>query len=78
MRDKRLAAIARKRFRLFAFQFRANQELAQLGVPPNLQHIWTATNLAIFYIGLLASGRFIDGRFVPLTAGGALEPGDHI
>lgn len=42
------------------------------------QQVGLAAHLAVFHVGLAASGRFVDRRDVPLSAGGALETGFHL
>jgi hypothetical protein len=59
------------------FQFRNDIELLDLGVVTNLKHIGLAADLAILHVALRAPGGFVNGRFVPLAATGALKTCFH-
>jgi hypothetical protein len=65
-------------FRNTLFQFRRNHKPSLARVIPDVKQVRSATNLAVFYIGLPAACRFIHGRLVALAAPGALESGFHI
>jgi hypothetical protein len=54
-------------------EFGGNKEFLGRVVEFDAQHVWLATDLAVFHIALTASCGLINGGRIPLSAGRALE-----
>ena len=54
-------------------QVGADHEVIQIGVPFDLQDVWFAANLTIFYVALLPSRAGIDGCGIPFTTACTLK-----
>lgn len=63
--------------RIELFQFSGDEEFSRGCVILDAKHIGIAADLAVFYIALGTSGRFVDGGGVPFSARCALEAGFH-
>ena len=55
------------------FQLRGNNKPLLLRIVAKVKKIGLATNLAVFDIGLGATGGFVRGRMIPFAAAGTLE-----
>src|SRR6185437_11339140 len=60
-----------------SFQLRADHIFPRARVPPDMQHIRLAADLAIFHITLFAPGRRVNRGLIPLSTPGTLESTDH-
>src|SRR5215470_9415796 len=56
-----------------SLQFCGNEEFLTVRIPRHLQHIRLAARLTVFDIALVATGRLVHDRFVPLAASGTLK-----
>ena len=60
-----------------SFQLRTDHIFPRARVPPDMQHIRLAADLAIFHITLFAPGRRVNRGLIPLSTPGTLESTDH-
>jgi len=58
-----------------AFEFGGDGVVAGGAVPVDVEDVGLAADLAVFDVGLVGAGGFIDGGVVPLAAACALEAG---
>jgi hypothetical protein len=66
-----------ERIGLSRLQLRRDPKITRLLFNFHGKQIGFTTDLAIFYVVLAASGRFVDPNLVPLAAARALEAGFH-
>lgn len=60
------------------FQFGGNNELLDVGIKGDAQHIRLAADLAVLYILLLESTGVVNDGVIPFAAACALEAGFHV
>src|SRR6185437_9141331 len=56
-----------------SFQLRADHIFPRARVPPDMQHVRLAADLAVLYITLFAPGRRVNRGLIPLSTPGTLE-----